>query len=345
MCLDHLEPFRSSSNRRTFLQRGIAAAVTVGGAPIVFGSAAHAQSAADAPPAPRTSSAPSASTASADDDLQVTWLGHSAIRIEHDGFAMVIDPGVLSAQDAAVGADALLITHEHPDHYDPVRIKAAIAARPGLPIWTNKSVAALLDGSGAEVHVIGDGDAFDLGGVHVQCYGELHAPLHPEIPVVRNTGFLVGGRIFHPGDALTDPRVPVKLLLVPVQEFFARADQLVYYIRQLKPAQVAPVHDGTLNNLGQSVIDHFLAEQPTPVRGGGHRRALLPSARPDTRDCLIVLRHDSRSMAPGQAATNGTSRLSQTRWRRCKGRPALVGPHASGPDASPVPAQAANASR
>jgi L-ascorbate metabolism protein UlaG (beta-lactamase superfamily) len=189
----------------------------------------------------------------------------------------------LSAPDAAAGADALLITHEHADHYEPARIKTAISNRPRLPIWTNKSVAGLLDGSGADVHVIGDGDVFDAGGIPLHCYGEWHAPLHPEIPLVRNTGFLVDGRIFHPGDALTDPRVPIKLLLAPVQEFFARADQLVYYIRQLKPEQVSPVHDGTLNALGQQVIEHFLAEQATHTNAAAGLGSAAGTGAPYTR--------------------------------------------------------------
>jgi glyoxylase-like metal-dependent hydrolase (beta-lactamase superfamily II) len=95
--------------------------------------------------------------------MQLTWMGHSCIRIERDGFATVIDPGILSAPGAADGADALLISHRHLDHYDTSKIAAAVAAKPGLPIWTNKEVAALLEqsgaASGARVHVIGPGDA------------------------------------------------------------------------------------------------------------------------------------------------------------------------------------------
>lgn len=248
---------RDTTGRRLFLRRGAAVVAALAAAPTLFQTAASAQADQTAPSAP--SSPPTDGQ-----DLQVTSLGHSGMRIEQNGIAIVIDPGILSAPDAAIGADALLITHEHPDHFDPGRIAAAVGARPGLPIWTNKSVAALLDGSGADVHVIGDGDAFDINGIAVHAYGEWHAPLHPEIPVVRNTGFLIGGRIFHPGDALTDPGVPIKLLLVPVQEFFARADALVDYIRQLKPTQVSPVHDATLNDLGHLAIDHFLAQDAKP---------------------------------------------------------------------------------
>lgn len=74
-----------------------------------------------------------------------------------------------------------------------------MTTRPGLPIYTNASVAALLEhsgaGTGAKIHIIGDGAAFEVGGIEVHCYGELHAPIHPDVERVRNTGFLIDGRL------------------------------------------------------------------------------------------------------------------------------------------------------
>jgi hypothetical protein len=93
----------------------------LGGAAILLGRGATAAAAASAPrPHDRTEHQHSA-------DLD----GHSCIRIELAGFVTVIDPGILSAPDAADGADALLISHRH--HYDTSRIAAAGAAKPGLP--------------------------------------------------------------------------------------------------------------------------------------------------------------------------------------------------------------------
>jgi L-ascorbate metabolism protein UlaG (beta-lactamase superfamily) len=216
--------------------------------------------------------------------LQLTWAGHSALRVEYDGFTMVIDPGLLSAPDAAQGADALLISHEHLDHYDVTTIAAAVAAKPGLPIWTNKSVAAMLAqsgaGTGADVHVIGDGDAFDVGGIPVQAYGEWHAPIHPEVPLVRNVGFLVDGRLFHPGDAFTDPGVPIELLLVPLHGFYTKGSFQVDYIKQLMPTVVSPIHDATLDASGLIAVDTFLARNPSTGPGTGVPYSRQPAGQP-----------------------------------------------------------------
>jgi hypothetical protein len=53
--------------------------------------------------------------------------------------------------------------------------------------------------------VVHDGQELDLGGVGVRVAGRDHAVIHPDIPVVPNVGYLVGGRLFHPGDAFTPP--------------------------------------------------------------------------------------------------------------------------------------------
>jgi L-ascorbate metabolism protein UlaG (beta-lactamase superfamily) len=198
-------------------------------------------------------------------DLQLTWLGHSCMRIENDGFVTVVDAGLVSDADALNDADAVLITHEHPDHYNPDRIAAAVAARPGLPIWTNKSVAGLISGSisGAKVHTVGNGDAFTLGGIDVQVHGEWHAEIHPDVPRVRNVGFLFNNSLFHPGDALTDPHAPVDLLLAPEFGAYTKLGNTIDFIRQVKPQRVSPVHDSGLDPTGLAGVDGFLVGEKT----------------------------------------------------------------------------------
>jgi len=44
----------------------------------------------------------------------------------------------------------------------------------------------------------------------VHGHGQWHAPIHPDVKPVRNTGFLFEHRVFHPGDAYTDPHTPVR---------------------------------------------------------------------------------------------------------------------------------------
>ncbi len=198
--------------------------------------------------------------------MQVTWLGHAGLRVEQDDYTLVVDPGVFCDEQALAAAlddaDGLLITHEHFDHFAADPVKAALAKKPRIEVWTNSSVAAALDGTPATVRTVGDGSSFAAGGIDVQGYGEWHAEIHRDIPRVRNTGFLIGGKVFHPGDALTNPNVPVELLLVPSHGPWTRTGDLIDFIRELKPARVSPIHDALLSPIGMTGLEAFLAEKP-----------------------------------------------------------------------------------
>ncbi len=71
--------------------------------------------------------------------MRITKLGHACVRIEHDGGVVVIDPGVFTDAGALDGADAVLITHEHPDHVHADHLRASDA-----PIWTIAAVERLV---------------------------------------------------------------------------------------------------------------------------------------------------------------------------------------------------------
>jgi L-ascorbate metabolism protein UlaG (beta-lactamase superfamily) len=105
------------------------------------------------------------------------------------------------------------------------------------------------------VTTVGPGDAFEVAGLEVQVHGEWHAVIHPDIPVVRNIGFLVGGAVFHPGDAFTIPEAPVKVLMFPIHSPWIRAIEAVDYVRTVRPERLAPIHDGFLNEAGLTLVD------------------------------------------------------------------------------------------
>jgi L-ascorbate metabolism protein UlaG (beta-lactamase superfamily) len=183
--------------------------------------------------------------------MRLTKFGHACVRVEHEGAAVVIDPGLFTGEEALAGADAVLITHEHFDHFAEERLRAAAEARPGLRIWANQAVAGQLEGLGTRVTVVGEGDAFDIDGLSVSVHGEWHAVIHPDIPRVTNIGFLLDGRVFHPGDALTVPEVPVETLLLPVSGPWTKLGELIDYTREVKPTQALAVHELVLSDLGR----------------------------------------------------------------------------------------------
>ncbi|MFI6757707.1 MBL fold metallo-hydrolase [Micromonospora sp. NPDC050417] len=194
--------------------------------------------------------------------MRLTKKGHSCMRVEQEGTVLVLDPGAYSEPDALVGADAVLITHEHPDHFAEDRIRAAAQNDPRLRLFANRAVAAKLDGLGNRVQVVGDGDTFSVEGFEVEVHGELHAVIHPDIPRITNVGYLVNGRLFHPGDALTPLGRPVDTLLLPAHAPWSKTAELIEYVREVRPERVVPMHDAGLSEIGRGMVR-------TLVGGGG----------------------------------------------------------------------------
>ncbi|RCV48295.1 MBL fold metallo-hydrolase [Marinitenerispora sediminis] len=197
--------------------------------------------------------------------MRITKQGHSCVRLEHGGAVLVIDPGGFSEPDAAVGADAVAITHEHVDHLAPDRLRAAADANPGLRIYAHASVAAQLGelrDRGVAVVPVAHGDALEVAGFEVHVYGERHAVIHPDIPVIPNVGFRVragGAAVFHPGDALTVPQDAVDTLFLPVNAPWSKVSEVIDYARAVGAPRAVPVHDGLLNSTGLSVYRRMAA--------------------------------------------------------------------------------------
>jgi L-ascorbate metabolism protein UlaG (beta-lactamase superfamily) len=200
--------------------------------------------------------------------MELTKHGHACVVLSEDDRRVVIDPGAFTDPAALDGASAVLVTHEHFDHFSPDVLRAAMDADPGLEVWTNRSVAGQLEGLGSRVHVVGDGDAVTVAGFDVTVHGELHAVIHPDLPRIPNVGFLVGGLVFHPGDALTVPEEPVSTLLLPVHAPWSKVSEVIDYVRAVHADQAFAVHDGLLNETGLGVVGGMLGERgpgtPTP---------------------------------------------------------------------------------
>jgi L-ascorbate metabolism protein UlaG (beta-lactamase superfamily) len=201
--------------------------------------------------------------------MELTKHGHACVVLTDGDRRLVIDPGAFTDAAALEGATAVLVTHEHADHFVPDRLRAALEADPALEIWTNGSVASALEGAGNRVHAVGHGDAVTVAGFDVQVHGELHAEIHPDIPRIGNIGFLVEGVVFHPGDALTVPDQPVATLLLPLHAPWSRTAELIDYVRAVDADQAYAVHDGLLNDTGLGVVTGLLGERgpgtPTPL--------------------------------------------------------------------------------
>jgi L-ascorbate metabolism protein UlaG (beta-lactamase superfamily) len=191
--------------------------------------------------------------------MRITKFGHACVRVEHEGAVLVIDPGGWTGPEAVDGATAVLVTHEHPDHYLPDHLRRA-----DCRVVTIDAVAQQVVDDAPDLlerlTVVAPGDVLDLG-ISVQVVGELHAVIHPELPRFDNSGYLLEGggtSLFHPGDALTGPGREVDVLCAPVSAPWLKASEAVDFARAVGAARNLAIHDRVYSEAGLGIVDgHF----------------------------------------------------------------------------------------
>src|SRR5689334_1227229 len=191
--------------------------------------------------------------------MRITKFGHACVRLETDGQVIVLDPGGFTEPEAVDGATAVLVTHEHADHYAPEHLRSTDA-----PVFTIEAVAAKVRKEAPDVAerltVVRPGESFDAG-VPVTAVGEKHAVIHPEMPRFDNSGYLltVGDlTVFHPGDSLTTPDVDVDLLLLPVSAPWLKVGECIDFARDVGAQRSLAIHDRVYSDVGLAMVDAHL---------------------------------------------------------------------------------------
>jgi len=187
--------------------------------------------------------------------VQLTRLGHAALLVETPSARLLIDPGIYTEDwHEVVGLDAVLVTHQHPDHVDAANLAGLLAGNRSARLVTEAAVAPLLAEHGLDAEVAAPGANFALAAVRVDVVGGLHAVIHQRIPRVGNVGYVVsepdGPRLFHPGDAYDTVPAGVDVLALPLAAPWASAAATADFLTAVAPAEAVPIHDGALNATG-----------------------------------------------------------------------------------------------
>ena len=132
----------------------------------------------------------------------ITRLGHACLLVESSSTRILIDPGTFStAWHGLTDLDAILLTHQHPDHFDGDNFGPVIGANPGARLIVEPAVAKMLADQSPHAALVGE--VVDLGSVTVEIVGGEHAVVHDRIPAVGNVGYIIretdGPMLFHPG--------------------------------------------------------------------------------------------------------------------------------------------------
>lgn len=200
--------------------------------------------------------------------MRISHLGHSAVLVETADARLLIDPGNFDPQwHDLTGLDAILVTHQHPDHLDPEHAPALVRANPGAAVLVEPSIVEL---AGREVPGIGRvpgldraqpmtvGETRAVAGVTITAVGGEHAVIHRDIPRIGNVGFVIGAddepTLFHPGDSYDTAPEGVDIVAVPLFGPWGATKEAIDFARAVAAPRGFGIHDGLLADRGRNAI-------------------------------------------------------------------------------------------
>lgn len=175
--------------------------------------------------------------------MRLQKFRHSCLLVETADARLLFDPGVFSEGfEELEGLTAVLVTHQHPDHLDRDRLPRLLERNPQARLISDEGSGDVLRELGLDPAAVTAGDVLDLG-CDVQVGGGRHAEIHPDIPRISNVGYLVDGRLWHPGDALVAPDSDVEILALPVVAPWMKIAETIDFYRSVAPRTAVPIHD------------------------------------------------------------------------------------------------------
>lgn len=151
--------------------------------------------------------------------------------------------------------DAVIITHVHPDHFDPDKLKQIVSENPDVKILTTAGVAEQLKRNTLTVET---NKQYEIGDIQLEFFGEMHAQISETYPAAQNVGVLLNGRLFYPGDSFTECPKPYQTLAVPAMAPWLKFSQTEEYIKNSNASEIFPTHDWFINQDGQGLYDRLI---------------------------------------------------------------------------------------
>ncbi len=185
--------------------------------------------------------------------MRVTKHEHAALTISDSRKKLVVDPG--SFTDPLLDLEnvvAVVLTHEHPDHWTPEHLRRVLAQAPKARLFGPAGVVAAA--AGFDVTAVSPGDVVEVGPFRLEFFGGRHAVIHETIPVIDNVGVLVNDTFYYPGDSYAVPEGrEIKLLAAPVGAPWLKIGEAMDFVLAVSPRLAFGTHDMTLSTIGRGM--------------------------------------------------------------------------------------------
>jgi len=200
-------------------------------------------------------------------DLEITFIGHGTLMLRFDGKILHVDPySRLADYTKQPKADAILITHDHPDHLDPAALQKVRATN------TTVIVSAICAGKVAGGIVMKNGDTRKVMGIKVEAVPAYNIvnkrpdgqPFHPK---GEGNGYVLtfgDTRVYIAGDTENTPEMKtlahIDCAFLPMNLPYTMTPEMVAdAAKAFKPKILYPYHYGETDT---SRIVQLLKDSP-----------------------------------------------------------------------------------
>jgi L-ascorbate metabolism protein UlaG (beta-lactamase superfamily) len=204
--------------------------------------------------------------------VRITKYEHATLEVGLGDDTLVIDPGVFLSHPDFTGVVAIVLTHEHSDHWTADQVRRILEKNPDAKVYGPQGVADAAED--LPVEVVAAGDVVEAGAFKLEFFGGEHAVIHESIPMIDNVGVLVNDELYYAGDSYTAPGVEVGTLAAPIGAPWLKIGEAMDYVLAVKPKRSFYVHDMTLSVAGKQMAAARLSW--ATEQGGGTFTELQP---------------------------------------------------------------------
>lgn len=175
---------------------------------------------------------------------------------EMDGARLVLDPGSFTSPvDGLTDVVAVVITHEHADHWTPEQLARIIALNPeGRLFGTEATVEqAREQGVTRPIEPVVPGDVVTVGPFTLRFVGGRHAIIHSSIPQIDNVGVFINDTLYYPGDSFFVPDFTVPVLAAPASAPWMKTAETMDFILEIAPKRCVQSHEMVNSQIGNGM--------------------------------------------------------------------------------------------